>query len=129
MIDYSLVMWRTAEDKQNKTENGISGMAVAYVIGEDVVFTDSVDKWVGDILCSADSFVENSIDESNNTYTVDIIKDGDIVDTVVCDEMIYSLLVSDASVYSIDNGHRHGRLVMQGWKFLDGTFKLPGQYE
>ena len=129
MIDYSLVMWKTAEDKQVKKDNNIAGMAIAYVIDEEVVHTDAVDASVGSILCSADSFTEESIDEANNTYTVNIIKDNEVIETVVCDEMIYSMLVSDARVYDIDNGHEHARLVTEGWKFLDGTFKLPGAYE
>jgi hypothetical protein len=127
MINYSEVMWRGPEDKQRKW-GSIQGMAIAYVINEEVVFTDSVDLWAGTILCEADSFTENSIDELNNTYIVNIIKDNEIIDTVICDEMIYSLMLSDAKVYNID-GHEHSRLVGVGWKFLDGTFKLPGEFE
>jgi len=129
MINYSLVMWRSQEDKQHKIENNIKGMAIAYVINEDVVFTDSVDNWVGSILCSADSFAEVSSDPENNTYTLEVIKNDTVIDTVVCDEMIYSILLSDAKVYDIDNGHEHAKMVVEGWKFLNGTFKLPGVYE
>jgi len=129
MIDYSLVVWKSAEDKQYRKENDIKGMAIAYVIGDDVVNGDAIDFWAGEILCSADSFTENSIDLANNVYTVNVIKDNIVIDTVVCDEMIYSILLSDAKVYDIDNGHEYARMVVEGWKFLDGTFKLPGVYE
>ena len=129
MINYSEIVWKTAEDKQYKQENNIKGMAIAYVIGDDVVNGDVIDFWAGEILCSADSFIENNVDELNGIYTVDIIKDNIIINTIVCDEMIYSILLSDAKVYDIDDGHQYARLVMEGWKFLDGTFKLPGVYE
>jgi len=49
-----------------------------------------------------------------------------VVDEIVCDEMIYSLLLSEAKVYDIDAGHEHAKLVTEGWKFLDGTFKIQG---
>jgi hypothetical protein len=125
MINYSEVMWRTQEDKQRKF-GSIKGMAIAYVIDQEVVFTDAVDAKFGNILCSADAFTENWADEPNKVYSVNIIKDSVVLDEVVCDELIYSLLLSDAKVYDIDDGHEHARLVTEGWKFLDGTFKLPG---
>lgn len=128
MINYSEVVWRSLEDKQRKF-GSIKGMAIAYVIDQEVVFTDAVDADFGNILCSADDFTENWTDEPNNVYSVNIIKDDEVIETVVCDEMIYSLLLSEAKVYDIDAGHEHARLVAEGWKFLDGTFKLPGAYE
>lgn len=129
MINYQDIRWATAEDKQNKTENNIKPMAIAYVINDEVVHTDTVDFSVGSILYSADSFTENSVDETNNLYTLNIIKNNEVVDTLVCDEMIYSILLSNAKVLDIDDGHEYARLVSVGWKFLDDTFKLPGQYE
>ena len=125
MINYSEVAWRSLEDKQRKF-GSIKGMAIAYVIDQEVVFTDTVDADFGAVLCSADSFTEESVDELNNVYSVNIVKDATVLETVVCDEMIYSLLLSEAKVYDIDDGHEHARLVAEGWKFLDGTFKLPG---
>ncbi len=125
MINYSEVVWRTQEDKQRKF-GSIKAMAIAFVIDQEVVFTDVVDASFGDILCSADSFTEDSVDELNNVYSVNIIKDETVIDTIICDEMIYSLLLSDAKPYDIDDGHEHAKLVVEGWKFLDGTFKLPG---
>jgi len=125
MINYSEVVWRSLEDKQRKF-GSIKGMAIAYVIDQEVVFTDTVDADFGAVLCSADSFKEDSVDELNKVYSVNIIKDGAVIETVICDEMIYSLLLSDAKPYDIDDGHEHARLVVEGWKFLDGTFKLPG---
>jgi hypothetical protein len=129
VINYSEVMWRTQEDKQRRWQNNIKGMALAFVIDEDVVYTDAVDASFGSILCLADSFTENWADELNNVYSVNVIKNGSVIEEVVCDELIYSLLLSEAKVYDIDNGHRHANLVMEGWKFLDGTFKLPGVHE
>jgi hypothetical protein len=129
MINYSSVLWKNSEDKANKKENGIAGMAIAYVVDGEVAHTDVIDASAGSILCSADSFTENAIDESNGTYTVNIIKDSANIDTVVCDEMIYSILLSNAKVFNIDDGHEYARLVAPGWKYLDDTFKLPGEYE
>jgi|LauGreDrversion4_2_1035121.scaffolds.fasta_scaffold02096_10 hypothetical protein len=129
MINYADAAWRSPEDKQRRWQNKIKGMAIAYVIGEDVVFTDSVDATFGSILCFADSFTENWADEVNNLYSVNVLKNGAVIEQVVCDELIYSLLLSDAKVYDIDDGHQHANMVMEGWKFLDGTFKVPGVYE
>lgn len=129
MINYQEVKWQTAEDKQSKLEKNISAMTTAYVVGEDVVHIDVLDSPAGTILCSADSFTENSVDEINGSYTLNIIKNGETIDTVVCDEMIYSILLSDAKVINVDDGHEYARLVAPGWKFLGNTFKLPGQYE
>lgn len=129
MISYQEVRWQTQEDKQNKKENNIAGMAIAYIVNNEVVHTDALDASVGSILCSADSFTENNVDALNNSYTLNIINNNEVVDTLLCDEMIYSILLSDAKVIDIDNGHKYARLVAVGWKFLDNTFKLPGQYE
>jgi hypothetical protein len=129
MINYQDVKWTTAEDKQNKLANNIAGMAIAYVVGDEVVHMDVVDSNVGTMLYSADSFTENSIDEQTGSYTVNIIKNNEVVETILCDEMLYSILLSDAKAINVDDGHEYGRIVTVGWKFLDDTFKLPGQYE
>lgn len=129
MINYELVLWKTAKDKEDRVSKNIAGMALAYVIDNEVVHTDVVDASFGSILCSADSFIENSIDEIKNVYMVDIIKDSVIIETAICDEMIYSLLTSDAKVFNIDDGHEYAALVKTGWKYIDDTFKLPGEFE
>jgi hypothetical protein len=129
MINYELVLWKTAKDKEDRFSKNIPGMALAYVINNEVVHTDVVDASFGSILCSADSFSENSIDEIKNVYMVDIVKDSTSIETVICDEMIYSLLMSDPKVFNIDDGHEYAALVKTGWKYIDDTFKLPGEFE
>jgi hypothetical protein len=52
MINYAEVVWRSPEDKQRKWGNNIKAMAMAFVIGEDVVFTDVVDANFGNISLS-----------------------------------------------------------------------------
>lgn len=129
MINYELVKWKTAKDKEDRVSKNIAGMALAYVINNEVVHTDVVDASFGSTLCSADSFSEKSVDEIKNVYMVDIIKDSVSIETIICDEMIYSLLMSDPKVFNIDDGHEYAALVETGWKYIDYTFKLPGQFE
>jgi hypothetical protein len=129
MINYELVLWKTAKDKEDKVSKNIAGMALAYVIDNEVVHTDVVDASFGSTLCSADSFSEESIDEIKSVYMVNIVKDDVTIETVICDEMIYSLLTSDAKVFNIDDGHEYAALVKTGWKYIDDTFKLPGEFE
>lgn len=129
MINYQKVLWKTAKDKESRVSQNIAGMAIAYVINNEVVHTDVVDASFGSILCSADSFSENSVNEIKNVYMVDIVKDSTSIETAICDEMIYSLLMSDPKVFNIDDGHEYASLVETGWKYIDDTFILPGQFE
>ena len=129
MINYELVLWKTAKDKERRVSQNITGMALAYVINDDVVHTDVVDASFGSILCSADSFSEEGIDEIKSVYMVNIVKDNVTIETVICNEMIYSLLMSDPKVFNIDDGHEYASLVETGWKYMDDTFKLPGEFE
>ena len=130
MIIYSKVDWSHPGIKQDRVEKGIEGMPVAYVIDSEVVLTSPVDKTFAELLSSATNFVESKEQPTDGSFSVDIYKNDIFIDTLICGEMVYAILLSDPTIvmYNQDT-HQYGEYVMEGWTYSDGKFTLKGEFE
>ena len=125
MISFNDYDWAFGDNKIRKVSEGVQGVAIAFVIETEVAETIAVDKYLADLLFSASSFSESE------GFSVNIIKDGAVVETLLCDERLNAVLLSEPSLYDISMGsvHRNAEMVSPGWSFVDGSFIIPGEYE
>jgi len=130
MIRYSEIDWSTPGVKQNRIENNIEGgKPLAFIIDSEVVLTMATDRWFADFMETIDKFKEGSIPEINGEFYVDLIKDNEIIETLACDEMIYSILLSDAKVVGYTEKDKYAEYIAPGWKYINNQFILPGELE
>jgi len=130
MIRYSEIDWSTPGVKQNRIENNIEGgKPLAFIIDSEVVLTMATDRWFADFMETIDEFKEGSIPEINGEFYVDLIKDNEIIETLACDEMIYSILLSDAKVVGYTEKDKYAEYIAPGWKYINNEFVLPGELE
>lgn len=130
MIRYSEIDWSTPGVKQNRIENNIEGgKPLAFIIDSEVVLTMATDRWFADFMETIDEFKESVVSEINGEFYVDLIKDNEIIETLACDEMIYSILLSDAKVVGYTEKDKYAEYIAPGWKYINNEFVLPGELE
>jgi hypothetical protein len=131
MIIYSEVNWSTPGVKQNRIDNNIEGgKPLAFIIGETVVETMATDRWFADFMESIDSFQENFSESYDNLYLIDLIKNNEIVDTLVCPEKIRAILLSEPTIigYTLEK-HKYAPIITEGWSYINEDFIIPGEME
>jgi hypothetical protein len=131
MIIYSEVNWSTPGVKQNRIDNNIEGgKPLAFIIDSIVVETMATDRWFADLMESVDSFQENLTESRENFYAIDLIKDNQIIETLVCSEKIRAILLSNPVVvgYTLEQ-HKYAEIVTDGWSYVNGDFIIPGEME
>jgi len=130
MIRYSEVNWSTPGVKQNRIDNNIEGgKPLAFIIDSEVVLTMATDRWFANFMETIDEFRESNVYEHEGEFFVNLIKDEEIVETLACDEMIYSILLSDAKVVGYTDEDKYAEYIAPGWKYINGQFVLPGEME
>jgi hypothetical protein len=131
MILIDDVCWSTPGLKKDRLEKGLLGKALAFVIDDELVETIPLDSDFADILLNATNFKESDIQptEGSNLYAVDIINNQIIVETLVCGEMLYSILMSESFITELPGNYKYGHMLMPGWKFVNGEFIIPGEWE
>jgi hypothetical protein len=130
MIRYSEVNWSTPGVKQNRIDNNIEGgKPLAFIIDSEVIETMATDRWFADFMETVEEFREPIISQHDGEFFVDLIKNGEIVETLACDEMIYSILLSNAKVVGYTDADKYVEYIAPGWKYIDGQFVLPGEME
>jgi len=131
MILIDDVCWNTPGLKKDRIEKGLSGKALAFVIEDELVDTLPLDADFADILLNATIFKESDIQpiEGSNLYAVDIMNDKIVVETVVCGEMLYSILLSEPFITELPGNYKYGNMLVAGWKFINNEFVIPGEWE
>ena len=130
MIRYREVDWSTPGVKQNRVDNNIEGgKPLAFIIDSEVVLTMATDRWFADFMETIDEFREPLIPENNGEFYVDLIKDNQIVEVLACDEMIYSILLSNAKVVGYTGENKYAEYIAPGWRYINGEFVIPGEME
>jgi hypothetical protein len=126
MININEVDWTQPGIKLNRLNNNISGKALAFVVGTEVAYGLSTDEDFADLLLSANLFIENfDYPKKDNFYIVDLIKDGKILNQLMCDELLYSVLLSSPKIIHICEDYENYRLVVAGWHFANNKFYIP----
>jgi hypothetical protein len=131
MIIYSEINWSTPGIKQNRIDNNIEGnKPLAFIIGDTVVATMPTDRWFSDLMETIDEFQDNIEHSSEDAFAVDLIKDGNVVDTLICPENIRAILLSNPTLVGwTKEKHKYAEMIGVGWKYIDGDFIIPGELE
>jgi hypothetical protein len=131
MIIYSEINWSTPGIKQNRIDNNIEGnKPLAFIIGDTVVATMPTDRWFSDLMETIDEFKDNLEHSSEDTFAVDLIKNGNVVDTLICPENIRAILLSNPTLVGwTKEQHKYAEMIGVGWKYIDGDFIIPGELE
>jgi len=131
MIIYSEINWSTPGIKQNRIDNNIEGnKPLAFIIGDTVVATMPTDRWFSDLMETIDEFKDNPEHSSEETFAVDLIKDGKIIDTLICPEKIRAILLSNPILVGwTKEKHKYAEMIGVGWKYINGDFIIPGELE
>ena len=131
MIIYSEVNWSTPGIKQNRIDNNIEGgKPLAFIIGDTVVETMATDRWFSNLMETIDEFRDNPEHSSEDLYGVDLIKDGHVVDTLICPEKIRAILLSSPTLVGwTKEQHKYAEIIGVGWKYINGDFIIPGELE
>lgn len=126
MINIKEIDWSEPGVKLNRIQNGIEGKPIAFVVGSEVAYTLPTDKWFSDLLLSIDTFLENiDYPAQEGVYMVDLIKDGVVLDQLVCDELLYSILLSDPKIIHICEDYENYKMAAPGWHFANNKFYIP----
>lgn len=131
MIIYSEVDWNNYEIKQNRISKGIrDGRPLAFIIGDTVVDVLPTDIEFAELMERVDSFVDNEIISSEGIYAVDLIINGLVADTLICSEKTRAILLSNPVLVGwTKEKHKYAEIIDRGWKYIDGDFIIPGEFE
>jgi len=131
MINYSEIDWSTPGVKQDRIDNEIEGgKPLAFIIGDTVVEVMATDRWFSDLMETIDSFVENPDYSSEDLFAIDLIKDGAVVDTLMCSEKIRAILLSSPTLVGwTKEKHKYAEMITVGWKYINNDFIIPGELE
>jgi len=99
----------------NPQRDGYPGVAIAFVIDEEVVLTKSFrPSFANDFLLNSPSFSQNQ-----NDMSVHIVSGNDSVD-VELDEKFTAVILSNPTIVKLTL--ENGKHVSEGWKYLNGQF-------
>jgi hypothetical protein len=127
-ISYSDIDWTMPGVKKSRVENGLLGAWVVCVMDSVVVRNLLLDASFADILLEATKFedVSSAVDK----FLVKITTKDNKTVKLLCDEMLYSILLSNPVLVKIDPEiHKHYQLITVGWPYIDGDFIVPGEIE
>lgn len=130
MINFNDINWLMPGIKLDRIEKGITGKSVCILIDNVTVHIIHVDLDFKEMLCSATEFVDGGIiNEENDEFVIKITKEDKSIEDLVCNEMLYSLLLSDPKFATIEDHHKYKEFVSPGWHYIDGEFIIPGEME
>jgi hypothetical protein len=128
MIFIDHVNWNTPGVKKDRMEKGILGSALAFIIEDEMVESLPVDKMFAELLINATSFEDTGI-INNNLYGINIMNNKTIIDTLVCQEKLWAILLSNPKMTVLPGSYKYGDIAAPGWKFINNEFVIPGVYE
>jgi hypothetical protein len=126
LIDH--VNWNTPGIKKDRMEKGVLGSALAFVIDDELVEVLPVDQMFAELLINAKSFEDTGV-VVDGLYGVHIMNDKTIIDTLVCQEKLWAILLSSPYMTVLPGTYKYGNIAVPGWKFINNEFVLPGVYE
>jgi hypothetical protein len=127
MLNVSDYDWSIPGAKQNKINENKIAKAIAFVIEEEVVETLAADEDFCNLLLTSSGFKESSIQDDvlNNAYYVDVLKDSEVIETIMCNEKIQAILLSEPSIYDLlDQQYENGKMIVPGCKYISGQFVI-----
>lgn len=131
MILYNEINWSNPGVKQNRIDNEIEGgKPLAFIIGDTVVETMATDRWFSDLMETVEEFVESDTAQQNDNFAVDLVIAGEVINTLICPEKIWAILLSNPVVIGFTlEKYKYAEFINPGWKYINGDFIIPGELE
>jgi hypothetical protein len=133
MIIYSEINWSSPGVKQNRIDNNIEGnKPLAFIIEDTVVATMPTDRWFSDLMETIEDFEEDIsyVSQDNNLFAIKLIKNNQVIDTLICPEKIRAILLSSPKLvgWTLEK-HKYAEMIGVGWKYINDDFVIPGEME
>ena len=121
---YEDVDWLKPGVKKQRVENGQLAVLIWCIMDSKVVKPLIVDEWFGEKLLKAKTFADAA--SANNPFLVKITIEDEETINLVCDEMLYAILLSEPTLIKIPkNADVHLQEIDLGWSYIDGKFTPP----
>lgn len=106
-------------NKDNPTDRAA---ALAFIIGEDVVYDAPFYDWAADMFLRADSFIEVTQETQSDKIIISILENDVELDQLETTEYFGSILLSNPTIKDL-NSHAYGRYVVSPHaKFINNEF-------
>jgi hypothetical protein len=129
MINIEQVDWSYGINKEIDLSKGGRALAIAFIIDRDVVETLPLAYNFAENILNSDSFSDatDNFSKIDNRFIVNIIKNNNVVESLICNEMLYSILLSNPKMIDITTNdiYSNANMVAPGWKYFDNKFHEP----
>lgn len=106
-------------NKDNPTDRAA---ALAFIIGEDVVYDAPFYDWAADMFLRADSFIEVTQETQSDKIIISILENNVELDQLETTEYFGSILLSNPTIKDL-NSYAYGRYVVSPHaKFINNEF-------
>jgi hypothetical protein len=123
---YEDVDWLKPGAKKQRIENQQLAVLIWCIMDSKVIRPLIVDEWFGEKILKAKTFEDAA--SANNPFLVKITIEDEETINLVCDEMLYAMLLSEPTLIKIGrDADAHLQAVNVGWSYIDGKFIPPGE--
>jgi len=131
MIIFNDINWLYPGVKLDRVNRGMFAASLALVIDSQIVRIIIIDKEYKDLFVNAQKFEESNLPvyKDRNLYPVKIIKESGEEEVLVCDEMLYAILLSDPKIIHLSNKFKYYEILTEGWSYINDEFIIPGIHE
>jgi len=131
MLIFNDINWLYSGVKLDRVNRGMLAASLALVIDSEIVRIIIIDKEYKELFVSAQRFEESElpINKDRNLYPVKIIKESGQEELLVCDEMLYAILLSEPKIVHLTNRFKYYEILTEGWSYINDEFIIPGVNE
>jgi hypothetical protein len=131
MILFNEVSWAAPGVKLDRLRRNEKATQLGLLIDNEVVHIIGVDVWFADVLINALSFEDMAEQPFSDIgdFLLKIIKNDNTKELFVCNEILYSILLSSPQIIPITNSNKYVQFINVGWKYINNEFILEGVYE
>jgi len=121
---YEDVDWLKPGVKKQRVETEQLAVLIWCIMDSKVVKPLIVDEWFGEKLLKAKTFEDAA--SANNPFLIKITIEDEETINLVCDEMLYAILLSEPTLIKIPRAaDAHLQEIDLGWSYIDGEFTPP----
>jgi hypothetical protein len=131
MLIFNDINWLYSGVKLDRVNRGMLAASLALVIDSKIVRIIIIDKEYKELFVNAQRFEESElpINKDRNLYPVKIIKESGQEELLVCDEMLYAILLSEPKIVHLTNRFKYYEILTEGWSYINDEFIIPGVNE
>lgn len=131
MIIFNKINWLYPGVKQDRVSRNMFAASLALVMDSKIVRIIIIDREYLDLFIKAQRFEESDlpIHQEKNLYPVKIIKESGESEDLICDEMLYAILLSEPTIVHLSNRFKYYEILTEGWSYINNEFIIPGVHE